>query len=118
MTPARAMVRLRWPGIDALKAALAAIGSGMPIEIELPLEVHYALFKHLQPERPHGRSGPHGRSEDIDASGGAELLETIATVAGLEELKELEPAVRHARYQVRLISPDPRLRLLPPQTYA
>jgi hypothetical protein len=110
MTPARAVVLLRWPGIDARKAALAAIGSGFPIEIELPLEVHYALFKHLQPERP------HGGSEDIDASGGAELLETIATVAGLEELKDLEPAVRHARYQVRLISPDPRLRLLPPQT--
>jgi hypothetical protein len=104
------LVPLRWPGIQTLKAARAAIRNGNPVEIELPLEVHYALFKHLHPALP------HTGSEDIDASGGAELIGPIATVAGLEELKNLEPAVRRNHYQVRLTSPEPRLRLTPPRS--
>lgn len=99
---------LRWPGADTLKAARAAIRGGIAVEIELPLEVHYALYKHLHPDRP------HTPSEDIDASGGPELLDPIATVAGLQELQQLAPAVRKAHYRVHLTSPDPRLRLTPP----
>jgi hypothetical protein len=102
-------VPLRWPGIQTLKAARAAIRNGDPVEIELPLEVHYALLKHLHPGQ--ARTG----SEDIDASGGAELLGPIATVAGLEELKDLVPAVRRARYTLRVTSPEPRLILTPPE---
>jgi hypothetical protein len=102
-------VALRWPGTGTLKEARAAIRRGIPVDIELPLEVHYALYKHLHPDRP------HTPSEEIDASGGAELLAPIATVAGLQDLKELESAVRKARYSVRLTSPEPRLRLTPPE---
>ena len=100
---------LRWPGADTLKAARAAIRGGKPVEIELPLEVHYALYKHLHPDRP------HTPSEDIDASGGPELLGPIAAVAGLQELQHLAPAVRKAHYRVHLASPEPRLRLTPPE---
>lgn len=102
------MVPLRWPGAETLKAARAAIRNGSPVEIELPLEVHYALFKHLQTGRA------EGAAEDIDTTGGAELLAPIAAVAGLEELKRLETAVRRSGYQVRLTSPEPLLRLMPP----
>ena len=77
MTRAPTTVALRWPGTGTLKEARAAIRRGIPVDIELPLEVHYALFKHLHPDRP------HTPSEEIDASGGAELLAPIATVAGL-----------------------------------
>lgn len=109
MTRAHTTVALRWPGTGTMKDARAAIRRGEPVDIELPLEVHYALFKHLHPDRP------HTPSEEIDASGGAELLAPIATVAGLQDLKELEPAVRKAGYHVRLTSPEPRLRLTPPE---
>ncbi len=109
MTREPTTVALRWPGTDTLKEARAAIRRALPVDIELPLEVHYALYKHLHPDRP------HSPSEDIDASGGAELLAPIATVAGLHDLKELETAVRKARYQVHLTSPEPRLRLTPPE---
>ena len=102
-------VALRWPGSDTLKDARAAIRSRLPVEIELPLEVHYALYKHLHPDRP------HTPSEDIDAYGGAELLAPIATVAGLADLQKLEPALRRAHYRIHLTSPDPRLRLTPPE---
>jgi hypothetical protein len=109
MTPEPNIVPLRWPGTATLKAARAALRSGSTVEIELPLEVHYALYKHLHPDRA------HTAAEDIDASGGAELLAPIATVAGLEELRGLEPAVRRGRYRVRLTSPEPRLQLTPPE---
>jgi len=111
MSRAQTTVALRWPGTGTMKDARAAIRRGDPIDIELPLEVHYALFKHLHPDRP------HTPSEEIDASGGAELLAPIATVAGLQDLKELGSAVRKARYSVRLTSPEPRLRLTPPAAH-
>jgi hypothetical protein len=100
---------LRWPGTGSLKAARAAISTRATVEFELPLEVHYALYKHLHP----GRS--HQPAEAIDASGGAELLDPIATVAGLQEFAQLGPAVRRAGYRVRLTSPQPRLWLIPPE---
>ena len=106
MNREKAIVPLRWPGSDTLRAARAAIRSGAPVHIELPLEVHYSLHKHLCPD---------GGPENIDASGGAELLRPIATVAGLEELQQLESAVRRGHYHVRLRSPEPRLTLTPPE---
>jgi hypothetical protein len=106
MTREQAIVSLLWPGTDTLEAARAAIRSGMSVDIELPLEVHYALYKRLHPDGPRA-------SEDIDTSGGAELLEPIATVAGLEELGVLQAALRGANYRVRLTSPVPHLRLTP-----
>lgn len=109
MTREPTTVPLRWPGTETLKAARAAIRGGSPVEIELPLEVHYALYAHLHGQRK------QSAAENIDASGGAELLAPIATVAGLEELGHLQTAVRRAHYRVRLLSPDPRLRLLPPE---
>jgi hypothetical protein len=42
-------------------------------------------------------------------------LRPIATVAGLEDLGELESAVRRGHYHVRLTSPEPRLTLTPPE---
>jgi hypothetical protein len=104
----QAAIALRWPGTDTLKAARAGIRSGVAVEIYLPLEVHYALYKRLNAE---GQQAP---AEAIDVSGGAELLGPIASIAGLQEVGELELALRKARYRVRLTSPVPRLRLAPP----
>ena len=53
--------------------------------------------------------------ERVEADGGAELLGSVATVAGLEEMKKLGAAVRRAHYTVRVTSPEPRLMLLPPE---
>jgi hypothetical protein len=99
---------LRWPGADTLAAARRAIRAGERVEIELPLEVHYALHRHLHPD---AASGP---VERLEAAGGAELLGSVSTVAGLEEMKQLGAAVRRAHYTVRVTSPEPRLELLPP----
>jgi hypothetical protein len=100
---------LRWPGTGTLQAARDAIRAGERVEIELPLEVHYALHRHLHPD-----AAP-GPVERLEADGGAELLGSVATVAGLEEMRKLGAAVRRARYTVRVTSPEPRLMLLPPE---
>jgi hypothetical protein len=101
-------VALRWDGAHTVKAARSAMRGHNPVAIELPLNMHYVLYAHLHPELK------HAPAQDIDAAGGAELLVPIASVAGLHELEELAPAVRRARYRVRLTSPDPLIRLLPP----
>jgi hypothetical protein len=97
----RTVVELQWPGLDCLKAARKALKSGDEIEIELPEGVHYALCRELQ------------SAERLDASGGAEILERIAVIHGLEELAQLGSAVKHARYGVRITSPNPLLSLRP-----
>ena len=103
---------LRWEGSATVKAARAALRAHSPVAIELPLSLHYALYAHLHPGEMHAPAQP------IDTTGGAELLVPIAAIAGLEELEQLGPAVRRARYRVRLTSPDPLLRLLPPPAAA
>ena len=101
------IVALRWEGAESVKAARSAIAAGNRVEIELPLEDHYALYRHLYPRAT--------RAEDhIDASGGAELLASVASVAGMEDVRKLHAAVERARYQVRVTSPGPLLTLIPP----
>jgi hypothetical protein len=104
-----ALVALRWDGAQTLKAARAAMTGGCQVDIELPLEVHYAIFRHLNADAQ-GRRAP----QKIDATGGADMLAHIATVAGLEPLARLVAAVKRARYSVRVTSPEPVLSLIPP----
>lgn len=102
------IVRLNWDGAPSIKAARSAMRNGDRVDIELPLETHHALYRHLHPE------APRGPDEAIDASDSVELLARVATVAGLEELAQLGPAVRRGRYRVQVTGPEPRLSLLPP----
>ena len=99
---------LRWDGAPSIAAARTAMRAGSRVDIELPLETHHALYRHLNPD------APRGPDEEIDADDGAELLERIATVAGLEELGALAPALKAGGYRVELNGPDPLLSLLPP----
>jgi hypothetical protein len=110
MTHERNIVAVQWPGLHSLKAARDAIQNGAEVEIELPEGTHYTLYRHLNP----GATGT--AVEELDATGGAEILDSIATVHGLEELARLRAAVARAHYRVRVTSPDPVLRLTPPQT--
>jgi hypothetical protein len=102
-------IHLRWPGAGTLQDARKAIRDGNAVEIELPLEAHYTLYRGLHPE------GQRGVAAEVDAEGGDELLAPIARVTGLEDLARLRAAVRRAHYRVRITSPQPvLLRLEPP----
>jgi hypothetical protein len=100
---------IAWNGVPCLKAARRGMRSRSRVDIVLPLEVHHALFRHLNP------AAPRGAPEALDTEGGPELLAKLSEVAGLEELAQLAPMLERARYRVRLTSPDPCLRLLPPR---
>ncbi|TAK87515.1 MAG: hypothetical protein EPO20_04240 [Betaproteobacteria bacterium] len=102
-----AVVALRWEGPQSVKAARSAIAAGSQVEIELPLEDHYALYRHLHPEATRA-------ADQLDASGGAELLASIASVAGMEDVLKLRAAIQRAHYRVRVTSPEPLLTLIPP----
>ena len=101
-------VTLRFDGAPSVAAAREAMRRGSRVDIGLPLETHHALFRHVHPD------APRGPDDEIDVSDGAELLERIATVAGLGELGSLAPALRRNSYRVELSGPDPVLSLLPP----
>src|SRR5687767_4334392 len=101
-------VYLRWPGSDTLSAARNAIRKGNAVEIELPLEMHYALYRQLHPETA------GGCADVVDTTGDATLLAPVAAVVGLEDLRALQTTLRRARYHVRVRSPQPRLSLTPP----
>ncbi len=102
------IVSLRWDGAPSVKAARDALRNGERVDIDLPLETHHALYRHLHPD------APRGAEEEIDAADGVELLSRIANVAGLQELARLAPGLRRGRYRVQLSGPEPRLSLLPP----
>lgn len=111
MVQQSAVVALRWEGPQSVKAARSAIAAGNQVEIELPLEDHYALYRHLHPEATRA-------AEQLDASGGAELLASIASVAGMEDVLKLRAAIQRAHYRVRVTSPEPLLTLIPPPAHS
>jgi hypothetical protein len=97
----RETVLLLWSGAGSVKAARRAIDAGNCVEISLPQGVHHALLERLD----------HG--DVLNVQNGAEILPLVASVAGLEEMRRLAPAVKRARYRVRVTSPDPVVVLVP-----
>lgn len=102
-------LRLAWAGHETLGPVLDAVKRGGKVEIALPQSLHHAVFRRLHP-------GPDsGAAEIVDARGGPELAETLATLAGLDALAELIAPLGAAGYRLHLISPAPMLSLLPPE---
>lgn len=60
-------------------------------------------------------AGPAVLITNVDASGGAELVATLATLTGLEAMAELAEPLTRWGYRVHVISPGPVLSLIPPQ---
>ena len=97
----------QWQAQAGMPDIEAAIERGDAVEISLPQSAHHALYMHVT---PHARSSEGAR---LDASGGPELLDAMARVAGLQDVALLVEPVRRAGYAVVLQSPDPTLVLLP-----
>jgi hypothetical protein len=102
-----ANLNLMWRGEETIQEAVAAVDAGRPVSVILPENFHHALYGRLRP----GDDRSH--VETLDVSGGAEILEAMAGVAGLEQLRALAQPVRARGYRVRLGDPA-ALELTPP----
>ena len=101
------LIELPWHGHETIEAIPALLDQAEQIKITLPTNYNHALYRALHPE------APRVQLEEIDASGGPELLAHIATVSGLEELTALTGALTAAQATVQVISPPTVVITLP-----
>lgn len=93
--------RLIWEGQTTLTALRGLVEARINFELQLAPDYHYALFRHLYPD------ATAGEPEWIDMHGGAELLERIAEIHGLNELAELAAPIAAAGGSIHIQSPSP-----------
>ncbi|SCY29099.1 hypothetical protein SAMN05216420_104131 [Nitrosospira sp. Nl5] len=101
------LIELPWHGHETIEAVPALLEQAEQIKITLPANYNHALYRALHPE------APRVQLEEIDASGGPELLADIATVSGLEEFTALTDALTAAQATVQVISPPTVIIALP-----
>lgn len=107
--PTEGDVKLDWNGVETVGAAIAAVVRHRPIELQLPANYHHALLVRAQPA-----AAKSALPEILDITGGPELLAEIAHIDGLKELAALIPAVLEAKSRVRILSPSPKVTIVPP----
>ncbi len=94
-------VRMKWRGAESVAETKRALREHRRVEVELPADYHHTLFRHIRP------AAPRNEPEQIDLSGGSELIESIAEIRGLERLADLIPWLRDTGATVELVSPMP-----------
>ena len=103
------VIMLTWGGRETAATASAALRRGAKVEITLPANLHHGLFRRLYPDA--APTAP----EELNVVGGTELIETLATLAGLEALADLTDSLTRLGYRLQLRSPSLVLSLIPPQ---
>lgn len=102
--PERALpVHLRWAGSETMETASTLVAQGQDFEIELPANLHHALFAHLHP------GARAGEPEQVDAVGGPHLLTRVAEIAGFSPLAELIDQLDRQGATVHVVSPLPKV---------
>jgi hypothetical protein len=101
------LIKLPWRGHETIESIPALLSKAQRIEITLPPNYNHALFSVLHSHEP------PAQLEDINASGGPELMATIASVSGLEEFTALTPVLAEANAGVQVLSPAKIFILLP-----
>jgi hypothetical protein len=107
--PDTEVIMLTWGGRETAASAIAALRRGAKVEITMPANLHHGLFRRLYPDA--AATAP----EEVNVVGGTELIDTLATLAGLEALAELAEPLTHSGYRLQLRSPSLVLSLIPPQ---
>ncbi len=93
------LIRLMWHGHETIEAVPGLLSQAEKIEIRLPDDYNHALFRVLHPD------ASEAEPEDINISGGSELLTDIAAVSGLEEFAALIEVLSSVHASIRLSSP-------------
>lgn len=105
---AGATTGLLWRGTETIGAACDTLARHGRVEVQLPTDFHHAVFARLHPH------APPGQVEEVDVSGGAELIARISSIPGLDALARLEQPVAAAHARVRVVSPSPKLLITAP----
>lgn len=101
------MIRLTWHGHETIESIPELLEGSESIEIVLAADYNHALFRAL-----HSSTYP-SHLEEIDISGGPELLDAFATINGLEELAKLKKPLTQSHASVHIISPPMIIITLP-----
>ncbi|WP_303900810.1 hypothetical protein [Thiohalomonas denitrificans] len=95
--------RVFWGGQGSLDPAVELFKEKGSVEIEMPAELHHAVFSHLC------SGARESQVEQIDQEGDADLLERIAEIGQLADLRVFLPLARERHARVSIRSPAPHL---------
>ena len=93
------LIKLTWRGRETVESVPLLLDHAEQIEIDLPAGYNHSLFRLLHPH------APPAQLEDINISGGPQLLAEIATIKGLEELTALIEKLTASRATIQVLSP-------------
>ena len=93
------LVKLTWRGRETVESVLSLLERADQIEIDLTPSYNHSLFCLFHPD------APPAQLENIKASGGAELLQGIAGIKGLEETQTLIAPLSACGAAVQVLSP-------------
>lgn len=97
---------LVWPGAESMAALERALREQREVVLTLSAGLHNALVSTFTRD-----TAPE---LELDVEGGAELVDPLRNIAGLEPLSELQKTLRDGSWRVRITSPTPRISLTPP----
>lgn len=92
-------ITLPWRGPETIESIPQLLDHAQQIEIVLPDSYNHALFTALHPD------APPAQLEDMNSSGGPELLAAVAGVKGLEGFQELVDAAAAVNAIVEVSTP-------------
>lgn len=96
-------VHLLWEGRRTIQRAKEALANAEWVEIRMPDDLNHTLFDRFNP------NAPPGEIEELDISGGIEIIEKLGQVRALQDIDQLAISAQEAHAKVRIISPAPRL---------
>jgi hypothetical protein len=89
-------IPILWRGRETVHEVLSRLRPATDIELQLAEEYHHALFRALHPE------APPGRPEELDSAGGADLLQPLERINGLEGMAALVAPLKRAGARVHI----------------
>lgn len=93
------VTRIQWKGRESVPVVSQLLEYTEQIELQLAPEYNHALFEKLHPE------APRAVVEQVDRTGGAELLNTVSEIRGLEDMALLVDTLAAEDVSLHIISP-------------
>jgi hypothetical protein len=97
------LIHIRWSGDESVDIACKLVLERHSVELDLPLNLHHALFAHLFPD-----ASP-ADPEEVDISGDVALLKRAAEIGGFGNLGRLIEPVSQTGARIHIQSPPPRI---------